>query len=124
MSDQTTSYAKTLETSDYEKSRLEQAERLGLSFEKAGQTNNAQETSQADRTTDQSSMVEADRPQHNMRPPEDIARPVDRESFNQAWKNEQNKADSFESRRAEQLERLKSQDYDNGNAAQQNHTLK
>lgn len=124
MSDQTTSYAKTLDISDYEKSRLDQAERLGLSFDKVGQANNAQENNQADRTTDQSSMVESDRPQHNMRPPEDIARPVDRENFNQAWKNEQNKADSFESRRAEQLDRLQSQDTDNGQSDQYRHTLK
>lgn len=37
----------------------------------------------------ESSMVSNDRPQHNPRPDPKIARPVDREAFNERWSQEQ-----------------------------------
>lgn len=41
-------------------------------------------------------MVKNDRPSNDMRPPPDIARPVDRESFDERWRQEQERAGDFE----------------------------
>lgn len=103
-----TSFAKTLEDQAYHQSKIDQAKRLGVTFNsettKASEQNNSQSSKQG------SSMVEKDKPAANLRPPENIARPVDRNKFEKDWSKEEKKADNYQDRLAERAERLKSQE--------------
>lgn len=110
MDDRTTSYAKSVETPDYTDARLAQAQRLGLSFEQAKGSANGQSAEQSD--TQGSKMVEGSKTAANMRPPEEIARPVDRQKFNQDWAAEQRQANTYQGRRESQLDRFNSRQAD------------
>ena len=73
-------------------------ERYGLTtqaFDQARQDQPSQghENNPEQRTGEGSQMVANDQPQHQPKPPAEIARPVDREAFDQRWENEQNRAD-------------------------------
>lgn len=111
MADRTTSFAKDLEPDAFNQSVIDQAKRLGLDFNKAADpVQEKEQTKMSDSDKQGSSMVEKDKPQANLRPPEEIARPVDKQKFDKEWAKEDKKVDSYKDQLAEQLERLKNQE--------------
>lgn len=111
MADRTTSFAKDLESDAFNQSVIDQAKRLGLDFSKASDpAQEKEQTKMSDSSKQGSSMIEKDKPQANLRPPEDMANVVDKQKFDKEWAKEEKKADNYKDQLAEQLERLKKQE--------------
>jgi len=124
MADRTTSFAKGLESDAFNQSVIDQAKRLGLSFNKAADPVQEKEQAKSSDSSKQgSSMVEKDQPRANLRPPEEIARPVDRQNFNKEWAKEGKQTDNYKDQLADQGERLKNQESKNNDSDQNKNSL-
>ena len=94
MADRRTSVAKDVELSPSAQAVLASYGRSSRSdFNLAREDDPSQSHENAgDQRGEGSQMVKEDQPRPENRPPEEIARPVDREAFNQRWQAEQERA--------------------------------
>ena len=94
MAERTTSVAKEVELTPREEAILRTYETSRDAFDRAREDDPSRSYENSDvRGGDGSQMVEQDQPKPENRPPEEIARPVDRETFDQKWEQEQQRAE-------------------------------
>lgn len=110
MNERTTSFAKELKDELRHQSQIDLAKRLGSNFNNQSEDSslrNSQKSASSQVEKQGSSMVEDDQNKANMRPPSDIAKPVDRVKFNDDWNKEKQKAVQGSAEQQKLLDRYK-----------------